>query len=153
MHQSDKQGAPPKAMLMQVRALLMRDRFSHVAVDMDVFGAIATSMQMEMYAIAPQSPQYVCADANQHDTDRSLQRACKMFGDRLIYQDRGTGKNKERQRVAEPPCQPVLDDITDVGSAGGDARHSCDMVGFKRMLYSEQKAEPQNSEHVLPDYI
>jgi hypothetical protein len=53
MHQSDKQRAPAQAVLMQVRTFLMRDRFIHMAMDMDVFRAIAVSMLMKMPAVAP----------------------------------------------------------------------------------------------------
>ena len=65
-------------------------------------------------------------------------------------QDRGAGEDEQRQRMAETPGQPVLDDVADVGPAGGNARHRRDVIGLQRMLHSEQKAEPQNSEHALP---
>jgi len=153
MHQPDEQCAPPKAVLMLVSALPMRSRFIRVAVGMDMFRVIAMSMLMEMHAIAPQAPQYVSAEANQHNTDRRLQRSRELFRDRMTYQDCGTGKDEECQRMAEPPRQAVFDDITNVGSAGGYARHSRDVIGFERMLHAEQKADPQDPEHVLPDSI
>jgi hypothetical protein len=45
----------------------------------------------------------------------------------------------------------VFDDIPDIGPAGRDAGHRRDVIGLKRMLHSEQKAKPQNSEHSHPD--
>ena len=42
-------------MLMQVRALPVRDRVIDVAVDMDVLRTIAMSMPMKMHAVAPQA--------------------------------------------------------------------------------------------------
>ena len=71
----------------------------------------------------------------------------------MAKQDRGAGENEQRQRMAEPPRQPVLDDVTNVGPASGNARHRRNVIGLKRMLHTEQKTEPQNSEHELPDFI
>ena len=53
MHQPDEQRAPPKTMLVQVRTFLMGNRFVHMAMDMDVFDAIAVPMLMKMHAVAP----------------------------------------------------------------------------------------------------
>ena len=61
------------------------------------------------------------AKADKHDADGGLQRARNLLGDRVTYQDCCAGENEERQRVAEPPCQAVLDDITNVGSASPPA--------------------------------
>ena len=56
MHQTDEQRAPPETMLMHVCTFLVWDCFIHVTVDMDVFRAIAMSMQMKMHAVAPYPP-------------------------------------------------------------------------------------------------
>ena len=53
MHQPDKQRAPTKAVLMQVSAPLVRDRFIDVAMDMDVLRSIAVAVLMKVNAIAP----------------------------------------------------------------------------------------------------
>src|ERR1700732_4400775 len=74
-----------------------------------------------------------------------------MFGDRLAQENRRTREHEQRQRVAEPPGQAVLDNIPNVGPASGKARHRRDMIGFERMLHSEQKPDTQDSEHALPD--
>ncbi len=71
----------------------------------------------------------------------------------MSQQDRGTGKNEQGQRVTKPPRQTVFDDIPDIGPAGGNARYRRDMVGLQRVLHSEQKAKPQNSEHTRPDLV
>jgi hypothetical protein len=55
--------------------------------------------------------------------------------------------------VTKPSRQPVLDDVTNLRTAGSNARHRRDMIGFERMLHSQNKAEPQNSEHTLPDFV
>src|SRR5260370_36423077 len=70
----------------------------------------------------------------------------------MTQQDRRAGKDKQRQRMTEPPRQAVFDNIVNVGSASGNARHRRDVIGFERMLNSEQKADPQNSEHAVPDF-
>src|SRR5260370_12391893 len=70
----------------------------------------------------------------------------------MTEQDRRAGKDRERQRMTEPPRQAMFDNIVTVGSASGNARHRRDVIGFERMLHSEQKADPQNSEHALPDF-
>ena len=36
-----------------------------------------------------------------------------VFGDRAAEQDGGAGEDEQRQRMAEPPGQPVLDDVAD----------------------------------------
>ncbi len=41
----------------------------------------------------------------------------------------------------------MLDDIADIGTAGGDAGDRRDVIRLKRVLHSEQEAEPQNSKH------
>src|ERR1700694_4148648 len=74
-----------------------------------------------------------------------------MFGDCMTQQDRSAGENEEGQPMAETPCQPVLDNIADVGAARGNARDRRDMIGFERMLHAQQKADSQHSEHALPD--
>ena len=72
------------------------------------------------------------------------------FGDGAAEQDGGAGKDEQRQRMAEPPGQAVLDDVADMAAARGDAGDGRDMIGFERMLHAQQKPEPQNSEHVSP---
>ena len=67
--------------------------------------------------------------------------------DRAAEQDGGAGKDEQRQRVAEAPGQPVLDDIGDMAAARGDAGDGGDMIGLERMLHAQQKPQPQNSEH------
>jgi hypothetical protein len=52
-----------------------------------------------------------------------------------------------------PHVRPCFDDIAEVGSARRNTRHRRDVIGFERMLHSQQKADPQNSEHKLPDFI
>ena len=84
---------------------------------------------------------------DQHDADRRLQRMRDLRGDRMADDDRGTREDKERQRMAKPPCQAVFDDIPDIGSACRNAGNRRDVIGFERMLHSQQKAQPQNSEH------
>jgi hypothetical protein len=52
--------------------------------------------------------------------------------------------------MAEPPGQPVLDDIGDIPAARGDAGYGGDMIGLERMLHAQQKPQPKNSEHTPP---
>ena len=139
-------------MLVQVRAFWVRDRFIDVTVCMEMLRTIAMPVPVKVHAIAPQPPKYVRAKSNQHDADRRLQRTRELFGDRMSQQDRGPGKDKEGQRMAEPPGQPVLDDIANVGAAGGDARYRRDMIGLQRMLHAKQKTNPQRTEHAFPDF-
>jgi hypothetical protein len=71
----------------------------------------------------------------------------------MTEQHRGAGEDEQRQRMTEPPCQSVFNDIANVGPASGNAGHRRDVIGFERMLHSEQKADPQQSEHAFPDFI
>ena len=66
----------------------------------------------------------------------------------MAEQNRGAGKGEQRQGMAEPPGQAVLDDVADMAAARGDAGHRRDMVGLERVLHAQQKPQPQNSEHV-----
>jgi hypothetical protein len=72
------------------------------------------------------------------------------FGDRVAEQDGGAGKDEQCQRMAEPPGQPVLDDIGHMATARGDAGDGGDMIGLESMLHAQQKPQPQNSEHTPP---
>src|SRR5579872_6243362 len=106
---------------------------------------------MKMHAITLHPPQYMRAKADQHDPHGRLQRARESFGDRLADQDGCAAENEKRQRMSQPPGQAVLDDVSDIGPAGGDARDRRDMIGFQRMLHSQEKAKPEDPEHALPD--
>ena len=49
--------------------------------------------------------------------------------------------------MAKAPGQPVLDDVTDVAAARGNAGDRRDMIGLERMLHAQQETETQNCEH------
>ena len=117
---------------------------------MEMHRAVAMAVLVEMHAVAPQPPQHMGAEADQHDADGGLDRPGNAFGDRVAEQDGGAGKDEQRQRMAEPPGQPVLDDIGDMAAARGDAGYGGDMIGLERMLHAQQKPQPQNSEHTPP---
>ena len=82
------------------------------------------------------------------DFGGGLDRPGNAFRDGATKQDGGTGKDKQRHRVAEAPGQPVLDDVPDLSAARGDAGHRGDMIGLERVLHTEQKPQSQNSEHL-----
>jgi hypothetical protein len=153
MHQADQQRAPAETMLMFVRTLLMGDRFIDVAVDMEVFRTVVMAVLVKMHAVAPQSPKNVGTQADQHHAHRSLERARQLLRNCVTNHDRGTGKDEQGQRVAKSPRQTVLDDITDIGPPGSNARHRRDMIGFERMLHSEQETESKDPEHALSDFV
>ena len=117
---------------------------------MEMHRAVAMAVPVEMHAVAPQPPQHMGAEADQHEADGGLDRAGDGFGDRMAEQDGGAGKDEQRQRMAEPPGQPVLDDIGDMAAARGDAGYGGDMIGLERMLHAQQKPQPKNSEHTPP---
>ena len=108
------------------------------------------AVAVKMHAVAPQPPQHMRAEPDQHDADGGLHRPRDMLGDRAAEQNRGAGKGEQRQGMAEPPGQAMADDIADTAAARGDAGHRRDMVGFQRVLHAQQKPQPQNSEHVSP---
>src|SRR6476620_1891102 len=90
------------------------------------------------------------AEAHQHDADRGLDRPRQAFRNSMAEQQRSASKGEQRQRVAEPPGQPVPDDVADMAAPRGDAGDGRDMIGFERMLHPQQKPKPQNSEHNSP---
>ena len=121
-----------------------------MAVGVDMHGAVAMAVAVKMHAVAPQPPQHMRAEPDQHDADGGLDRPRDVFGDGAAEQDRGAGKGEQRQGMAEPPGQAMADDVADLAAARGDAGHRRDMVGFQRVLHAQQKPQPQNSEHVSP---
>src|SRR5712671_7729561 len=121
-----------------------------MAVGVKMHRAIAMPVAVEVHAVAPQPPQHMRAEADQHDADRRLDRLCDGVGDRPAEQNGSTGEYEQGQRVTKPPGQPVLDDIADVGAARGNAGHRGDVIGLERMLHAQKKPETQNSEHTPP---
>jgi hypothetical protein len=147
VHQSDQQGAPAEAVRMHVGRAAVRRGFAGMAVRVEVRGAVVVAVLMEMHAVAPQPPQYMGTEADQHDADRALDRSRQMFGDGLAKPKRGAGKGEQCQRMANSPGQTVFDNIDDIGPARGDAGDRRDVVDLKRVLHTQQKSEPQNSKH------
>ena len=121
-----------------------------MAVGVEMHRAVAVAVGVKMHAVAPQPPQHMRAETDQHDADGGLERPREMLGDRVTEQDGGAGKDEQGQGMAEAPGQPVLDDVADVGAARGDRGHRRDMVGLERVLHAQQKSQPQNSEHLSP---
>ena len=124
-----------------------------MAVDVDVNRAVVMAVRVDMHAVAPQPPQQMRAETDKHDTDRGLQRPGELFGDGVPEQDRRTGKGKQRQRVPEPPGQPVLDDVSDLAASRCDRGHRGDVVGLQRMLHAQQEAKTQDCEHASPAFL
>jgi hypothetical protein len=135
---------------MAMGGTLVRDGFAGVAMGVDVDGSVVVAMSVKMDPVAPQPPQHMRAETDQHDPDRGLDRARKIVGDRLTERQRSAGKNKERQRMAEPPGQAVLDDIGDVFTPRGDRGNRGYVIGFQRVLHAQQKAQPQYCKHRSP---
>ncbi len=92
------------------------------------------------------------AESDQHDPDGRLERTRQPLGDRMAENNGSAGEDEQRQRMTKPPCQPVFDNVADIGPAGRNAGNRRDVIGLERMLHSKQEAKPQNSEHVCPDF-
>ena len=131
----------------------MRNGFTGMAVRVDVNRAVAMAVLVKMHAVAPQSPQHVRAETDQHDADGGLYRPREMFRNRVTEQNRSTRKGEQGQRMAETPGQAVLDDVADVSTTHGDAGHRGDVVGLECVLHAKQKPQPQNSEHMFPNSL
>jgi len=129
----------------------MRRGFAGMAVGMKMRRAVAVAVFVEMHTIAPQPPQHVRAEDDQHHADGGLHRPGDGFRDGAAEQNGGAGKGEQRQRMTEPSGQPVLDDIAHMAAARGDAGYGGDMIGFERMLHAQQKPQPQNTEHTTPN--
>ena len=128
----------------------MRHAFAGMAVGVEMNRAVVMAVRVDMHAVAPQPPQQMRAEADQHDADRGLQRRGELFGDGVAEQDRSTRKRKQRQRMPEPPGQPVLDDVADVAAPRRDRGDGGDMIGLQRMLHAQQEAKTQDCEHASP---
>lgn len=88
------------------------------------------------------------AKTNQHDADSELDRARERFGDGPAERKGSAGEGEQGQGVADPPGQAMLDDVGDIASPHGDAGDRGHVIGLERVLQSQEKPEPQNSEHV-----
>ena len=75
---------------------------------MEMNHATVMAVAMEMHAVAPQPPQHMRAEVDQHDSDRGLERPRQFFRDGVAEQDSRAGKDEQRQRMAESPGQPCL---------------------------------------------
>ncbi len=137
-------------MIVHMRRAGMRGSFAGMAVGMEVHRAVAMAVPVEMHAVAPQPPQHMGAEADQHDSDGGLDRAGHALRNGVAEQDGGAGEHEQRQRMAEPPGQPMLDDIGDTAAARGDAGYGGDVIGLERVLHAQQKPQPKNSEHTPP---
>jgi hypothetical protein len=87
------------------------------------------------------------AEANQHDADARLDRPRESFGHRVAHQHGNGGKRQQSEAVAESPCQAMFDNVGDFSAARRNRGDRGDMVGLERVLHSQQKTQPQNSEH------
>ena len=74
MHQPDQQRAPAEAMFMGVRGADMRRGFAGMAMGVEMHGAVAMAVFVEMHPVAPQPPQHMRAEADQHHPDGGLER-------------------------------------------------------------------------------
>ena len=115
---------------MIVAAALVRNGLRRMTVQMKVRSSVAVPVLMEMHAVAPQSPQHMRAEANQHDADGGFQWGRQVFGDRMAEQNCRAGEHEQGDGVTEPPGQPMLDDVTDARSPGRDAGHRRDVIGL-----------------------
>ena len=131
----------------------MLNRVGGMTVDMKVLDAVAMPVLMEVHALAPQPPQHMRAQPDEHDADCSFQRTRQMFGNSVTKQNRGTGEHEKRQGVPQSPGQTVFDDVADIGAPGSDAGHRRNMIGLERVLHSENEAKSQNSEHTRHDLV
>ncbi len=129
-----------------------------MAVCVEMNHSIAMTMGVEMHPIAPQPPEHVDSEPDHHDTNCALKRLRDMFRNCVPQEDGRPRKQRERNGVAKPPCQPVPDDVTNIGPAGSDTGDSCDVIGFQRVLHPQHETKPQNSKHtqrssLTADYI
>jgi hypothetical protein len=150
VHQADQQRAPAETMIMRMRCAGMRRALAGMAMGVEVHGAVVMAVLVKMHAVAPQPPQHMGAEADQHHADGGLHRLGNAIRDRMAEQDGDSRKDEQRERMAETPGQPVLDDVGHMAAARCDAGDGGDMIGFERMLHAQQKPQPKNSEHTPP---
>src|SRR5882724_8163058 len=81
VHQADQQGAPAKTVSMGMDGADVRGDFAGMAVGMEMHRAVAMAMPVKMHAVAPQPPQHVAAEADQHDADGGLDRPGQALRD------------------------------------------------------------------------
>ena len=86
----------------------MRRGLAGMAVGMEMHRAVAMAMAVKMHPVAPQPPQHMGAEADQHQADSSLIEPGNGFGDDQAEQDGAACKDEQRQRVAKPQVRPCL---------------------------------------------
>ena len=75
-----------------MHAVAVSNGFIGMAVEVDVPAAVAMAVAVEMHAVAPQPPQHMNAEPDQHHADGGLQRTRGIFRHRVAEQDRRAGE-------------------------------------------------------------
>ena len=150
VHQTDQERTPAKAVRMAMGRSIMRDGLAGMAMGVQMDGSVLVAMSVKMNPVAPQPPQHMRAETDQHDPDRGLDRARKVVGDGMAERQRSAGKYEQRQRMAEPPGQAMLDDVGDIVTARGDRGNRRHMIGLQRVLHAQQKTQSQYCKHTPP---
>src|SRR4051794_25819985 len=79
-----------------------------MTVSVEMHGAVIMAVPVKMHAIAPQPPQHMGAETDQHQSHRRFHRPRQVFRKRLTEQYRRPGNGEQRQRMAEPQVRPCL---------------------------------------------
>src|SRR3569623_1939890 len=111
--------------------LRMRNAVSGMTVQVQMLYTITEAMAVKVDAIAPNPPQQMRAQPDQHDAHSGFKRLGHSFRNCVAKQDRRARKNKQRSRVPEPPGQPMPDNIADMTATSCNARHRCNEDAIK----------------------
>jgi hypothetical protein len=110
-----------------------------MAVSVKMNRSVTMTMGVEMHAVTPQPPKYVRAKAYHHDANRALEGLGDVVWNCVPQENGGAGEQRERDGMAQPPCQPMPDDVSNIGSAGCNAGDGCDMISFQCVLHPQHE--------------
>ena len=108
-----------------------------VAVGMHVACAVAVLVRAEMHPLAPQPPQHMAAERQQHQPDAELEPIRHVVGKARLEQEAATGHHQQRQRMSKSPERAVQRDAAKAAAAADDARNSGDMIRLQRVLHPQ----------------
>ena len=120
-----------------------------VAVGMDMAGAVAVAVDVEMHLPADHVAQDIDTQERDHDADGKLEQCLHAFGQRHACNQHGTADEEQRNRVSGPPPGPAQDHAPArraLRAHGGDGGQ---MIRLQRMLHADQRTEQKKTPHLF----
>ena len=119
-------------------------------VDMQVFGlAVVMAVGVHVEASAPEIPEDLGAEEDQHDADAELEHGRRVrvaVEDRVLEQQDHDAQDEERRGVAEPPRGADPNAAPRAPEFPSDRRYGDDVIGVGSVLEAQQEAKCQRGD-------